>query len=140
MTGRAFKYSDEEIITLAEINPGFGLRRFIKQLYPNTHRFSAYKHEFTMLFNDFREFSGTDLIEHLEDVSFSKMVSGVEYMEVTGENQLPTGYGRGTGGRKPKPERKQKSRTLIKVPLPPQEFNWGDIVPESERRYGKRTS
>ena len=128
-----FKYSDEEIISLAELNPGYGLRRLINQLYPNVHKFSEYKYEFIMLFNDYNEFCGIDLIEQLEDQSYSKLVSGPEYLEITGEKQLPVGYGRGTGGRKSKPDRKNPTASLIKVPLPPQEFNWGGLPPESER-------
>ena len=132
-----FKYSDEEIIALAELNPGFRLRRFIKQLYPNTHKFSQYKYEFIMLFSDYHKFSGTDLIEQLDDSSYSKLVSGDEYKEITGEKQLPVGYGRNMGGRMAKPDRKKPVASLIKVPLPPQEFNWGDITPESDRTRRK---
>ena len=134
MSGNRYKYSDEEILYLAELNPGYGFRRFIKSLYPNTHKFSQYKHEFTLLFNDYKEFCGVDLIEHLDDPKYSILVSGDEYLRITGERQLPVGYGRQTGGRTSKPDAVKPRGAQIRIPLPPQEFNWGNIPSEQARR------
>ncbi len=118
------RFSDEEVIRLAELNPGFGLRRFIHVLYPNTHKFSEKKYEFTILFNDFRDFCGIDLIDILEDPDYSTLVPRDVYLQITGEKRLPVGYGRSTGGHSSKPSRKKPVGVQIKVPLPPQEFNW----------------
>ena len=134
MSNNQFKFSDEEIIQLAELNPGYGFRRFIKSLYPNTHKFSQYKYEFTLLFNDFKEFCGIDLIEILDDPKFSIIVSGDEYLRITGEKQLPVGYGRSLGGRSSKPETVKTRGAHIKIPLPPQDFNWENIPNEQSRK------
>ena len=130
------KYSDEEVIELAELNPGFGLRRFVKVLYPKAKSPRDYEYNFTMLFDDWKDFSGIDLLDHLEDKIYSKMVNGDEYLKITGKKYLPSGYGR-SSARTSSIERKGKPGLGVKVPLKPQVFNWGNIIKESERKYKK---
>ena len=117
------KFTEEEIIELAELNPGYGLRRFVKILYPKSKNklMKKYEYNFTMLFQDFKEAFGIDLLNHLVDKRYSKIVSGDEYLKITGEKSVPTGYGNSGGG--------------VRIPLKPQEFIWGDITPENERTY-----
>lgn len=130
------KYSDEEVIELAELNPGFGLRRFVKVLYPNTKSPRKKEYDFTMLFDEWKNFSGIDLLNHLEDKKYSKMVNGDEYLKITGEKYLPSGYGR-SSSRISSTERKGTPGSGVKVPLKPQIFNWGNLIKESERKYKK---
>ena len=130
------KYSDEEVIELAELNPGFGLRRFVKVLYPKAKSPRDYEYDFTMLFDDWKDFSGIDLLNHLEDKKYSKMVNGDEYLKITGEKYLPSGYGR-SSSRISSTERKGTPGSGVKVPLKPQIFNWGNLIKESERKYKK---
>ena len=130
------KYTDEEILILAELNPGFGLRRFVKQLYPKTKALRKYEYDFTMLFKDWKDFTGVDLLNHLEDKKYSKLVTGEEYLKITRKKHLPSGYGR-SSSRTSSIERKGSPGTGVKVPLKPQRFNWGNVIRESERRYKK---
>ena len=130
------KYSDEEVIELAELNPGFGLRRFVKVLYPKTKSPRDYEYDFTILFDEWKDFSGIDLLNHLEDKKYSKLVNGDEYLKITGKKYLPSGYGR-SSSRTSSTERKGKPGLGVKVPLKPQIFNWGDIIKESDRKYKK---
>ena len=130
------KYSDEEVIELAELNPGFGLRRFVKVLYPKSKSPRDYEYDFAMLFDEWKDFSGIDLLNHLEDKKYSKMVNGDEYLKITGKKYLPSGYGRSTS-RISSTERKGTPGSGVKVPLKPQIFNWGNLIKESERKYKK---
>lgn len=69
------------------------------------------------------------------------MVTMAEYKAITGNILPPPGWGRGGGGRKPKPDRKQE-RDEVKqalVALDPHDFNWlnipetGSIEPHTGR-------
>jgi hypothetical protein len=133
MSGSQPRYSDEEVIQLAEQNPGYGFRMFTKSLYPNTHRLIEYMYEFTLLFNEYRKFCGVDLIGNLDQPKSSNLVFDEEYLRITGEKQLPVSYGRSKGGRSSKPTRQNPTGAIIKVPLTPQEFHWGDLPTEHER-------
>ena len=126
------KFSDEEIIELAELNPGFGLKRFVKILYPKAKSSRTYEYEFTMLFSDFKDAFGVDILNHLEDKRYSKLVTGDEYLKITGKKYLPSGYRRSTS-RISSIERKGSPGEGVKIPLKPQKFVWGDITPENER-------
>lgn len=71
-----WKYTVEEAIHLAKINPHYGFGRFIATLYPNKGVYKEYFYEFTLLFNDYKEFTGTDLIKILEGEKPNLQVSG----------------------------------------------------------------
>ena len=121
-------FSDENIVDLAELNPGYGIKRFIKKLYPNVKERMMRRHEYEViiLFSDLKEAFGVDLLNHLEDKKYSKLVNGDEYMRITGNKSLPRGFGR-SSSRISSELRKGEPGEGVKVPLPPQEFNWGDI-------------
>ena len=129
-------YHPDDIIRLAIANPGYGFREFLEELYPTRGKkskgrtgegvtlrlFKIYKHE-----------SGVDLFEVLQDTSNHKLVNLVDYMKKTGEKYPPRGYG--TQTRESKLTRKNQRGSNIKIPLPPQEFNWLDVeaIPDEER-------
>jgi hypothetical protein len=125
-SGISRKYSDEEIITLAELNPGFGFDRFVQELYPRSSRTRPRTWIFA-LFEDFKNFCGIDLYNLLNDESYSELVSIPEYKEKMGSKYAPRGYGRNAGGRTPKPDRIEEINSNLKVPLPPQDFKWVNI-------------
>jgi len=111
---RRAKYSDEELINLALLNQGYGFNRFIEFLAVSNHFVFD-------LFSEFKEFTGEDPYQILQDVSNHAMVKESQYREITGKKQLPTGFGRGTG---PRASGENKGNHKF-IPLPPQEFNWG---------------
>jgi len=131
------RYSDAEIISLARQNPGYGIERFCKELYPRTKKLAEIRYRITMFLQDYCSESGEDLFDLLQDPDFSEIVSAYEYREITGKSRLPQGHGRsnarsskvsegfGKGTRKSGAERN--------IPLPPQKFNWGEID-DSENR------
>ena len=114
---RRSKYSDEDLIHLATLNQGYGFNRFVQFL-----RIS--KNQFFDLLLDFKEFTGEDIFQHLQDTSNHTLVTEAKYMQLTGGRQLPKGYGAGTG---PRLRRDKKGENGLKVPLPPQDFIWGGI-------------
>ena len=116
---RRQKYTDEELIDLAFLNPGYGFERFTK--------FLSLSRNFVMdLFLEFKEFTGgeEDPLAALQDPSFVSWVTKAEYKRVVG-GPTPRGYGaRGaSGGSKANLDASQAL-----VPLPPIDFNWGDIA------------
>jgi hypothetical protein len=131
------KYSDEELIQLASLNPGFGFREFMMELYPKGEK-TSYRNSVVMQFlKENQGPNGTNLYADLQDPSHTSWVTKEKYKQVTGEKYLPQGYGsRGSSGGK---KAKLDSRQAL-VPLPPQDFDWGDVIPSSSRpsnRYGK---
>jgi len=124
------RYSDEEIIELILLNPGFGLDRFLRILYPKAKSVKPQRFRVTVLLNDYRDFTGEDLYDLLQDPKFSTLVSENEWKKITGKSRLPKGIGRSTGGRPSKAsESYGKGRRGIgdwrTILLPPQKFNWG---------------
>lgn len=138
---QGFNYSDEEILALTRQNPGFGIQRFCKELYPKTRKLSEIRFLVTMLLQEHLEVTGEDLFDLLQDPSFSRMVSANEYKNITGKSRLPQGHGRSTSRTSKVSEGfgkgSRKVGSEINIPLPPQEFNWGDI-PNSEGRTHRR--
>jgi hypothetical protein len=120
---RRSKYSDEDLIHLVTLNQGYGFNRFVQFL-----RIS--KSQFFDLLLDFKEFTGEDLYQHLQDTSNHTLVTEAKYMQITGSRQLPRGYGAGTG---PRLRRDKKGQNGYKVPLPPQDFIWGGIERNDSR-------
>jgi transposase-like protein len=124
------KYSDEELIELIILNPGFGLERMLRVLYPKSKSVRNQRFRVTMLLNDYKDFTGEDLYEFIQDPSFSRWVSEHEYKEITGNSRVPKGSGRATGGRPSKVSESYGAGTKNvgdhrNIPLPPQKFNWG---------------
>ena len=121
---RRTKYTDEELVDLASLNPGYGLKRFVNLLRV-TERYVI------DLFLDLKEFTEgeIDLLVHLQDERFGEMVTRKEYVEITGEKHSPRGSGlstsRASGG--------SKGNNAKSIYLPPQEFNWGEHSKNSWR-------
>ena len=126
------KYTGEEVIALARLNPGFGIRRMATQLYPSREP-NEVASKITLILKEHEEETGERLFEDLQSTEFSQMVTENEYLRITGKN-IPRGHGRragrNRGGQRVNRDAKHK---MTMIPLPPQEFNWGDITPESER-------
>lgn len=120
---RRSKYSDEDLIHLVTLNQGYGFNRFIQFL-------GISRNQFFDLLLDFKEFTGEDLYQHLQDTSNHILVTEENYMRITGSRQLPRGYGAGTG---PRQRRDKKGQNGYKVPLPPQDFIWGEIERNDSR-------
>ena len=110
------KFSDEDLIDLALLNRGYGFNEFVDFL-------GVSKGPTFDLFYEFKQFTGEDPYNVLQDTSNHTLVSAKEYLSVTGKKYLPVGYGH-TNGNKVKGENRN---THKKVPLPPQTFNWGEI-------------
>lgn len=129
------KYTAEEIIELARLNPGFGLLRMLPELYPTqkgkqVNNRERITNDIILILQEHKEESGEDLFDLLQSTEFSTTVTEAEYLKRTGRKYLPKGRGRGTGSRL---SRSQGGGHHTFIELPPQEFNWGEIVPESER-------
>ena len=77
--------------------------------------------------------TGENLYDSLQDTSNHRIVSLPDYMRITNSKFPPLGYGYGSGGRTPKPLRKGEKGRGIKVPLPPQVFQWGHVEPSGSR-------
>ena len=110
------KYSDEELIELAFQNPGYGIKRFISFL-------GVSEKNLFELFIEYKKFTNgeEDLIGHLQDERYGKMVTRQEFIETTGKKYPPKGSGLSTsrisGG--------EKGKLQKAIYLPPQEFVWG---------------
>ena len=120
---RRQKYTDEELIELAFLNPGYGLKRFIQ--------FLGVTQDFVLdLFLEFKEFTDgeEDPLATLQDPSFVSWVTKAEYKRVVG-GPIPKGYGAkgSAGGSKANFDAPQAL-----VPVPPLDFNWG---PYEEKIY-----
>ena len=113
------KYSDEELIELVKLNPGYGCNRFCNHL--------SITIPFVMeLLDDYKNYFDEDLFSLLQDESYVTMVTESEYRRITGYKYNPVGWGRSTATAGRKANRDAGQTT---VPLPPQDFNWGEIKP-----------
>ena len=89
------KYSDEELIELALLNPGYGFKRFVQLL--------SISEPFVLeLFTQWKEHFGEDIFGLIQDESYTQMVSQKEYKKITGLSRVPRGSGRAEGGRSSK--------------------------------------
>ena len=123
------KFSDDEIIELAWLNPGFGIDRLINQIYPESGKLRKLRYELTVLMNIYLNETGEDVYSSLQNPEYIKWVTHHEYVKITGKN-IPKGFGR--KGKSIGKSGDKKSRASL-VPLPPQRFNWGEITSFSER-------
>lgn len=122
------KYTEEEIIRLATQNPCFGFVRFGKILYPakkGEFRTSSAAAEMISIFEEYKKETGIDLYDSLQSEEGLPIITEAEYKKITGKKNLSSGSGRRSGFRVTK-------GGTMRV-LHPQEFLWGEIVPEDER-------
>jgi hypothetical protein len=129
-------YNPDDIIRLAEANPGYGFRRFLKELYGSSSRRSS---QVLRLFEIHKIEAGVDLFDVLQDTSLSKMVTRKEWKSITNNAPTPKGAGLSTA-RRSKLERKVGIGTNSRnIPLPPQNFYWLDVteVDDEEYEYGQ---
>jgi len=112
------KYSDEELIELAYLNPGYGFRRFVSFL-------SISEKHCLGLFSDYKDFTNDeeDLYDHLQNETNGTMVTIEDYREITGRRYSPKGTGLSTS----KAPGSKRGGRLKPIFLPPQIFNWGGI-------------
>ena len=124
------KYSDDELILLASLNPGYGFRKFMMQLYPSGQKTSRRNASVMAFLKEIVDDEGKNYYEILQEPSKISWVTKSQYYRITGEKYLPSGYGsRGaSGGKKANLDAGQSL-----VPLPPQKFDWGDVTPSNRR-------
>jgi len=125
------KFNPDDIIRLALANPGYGFKRFMGILTGSTSRTKRHS-QILRLFDLHQKETGVNPYDVLQDSSKLEMVTMKRYTEVTGVRAPPVGFGRGSGGRTSKPNRKKPMDEVRNklVPLPPQTFNYLD-VPET---------
>ena len=136
------KYSDEELIQLAILNPGFGIDRFLKVLHPASDGDKRRRKRYYLiqLFDEHKEEFNEDLFDIIQDPDYSTMVTEKQYKQITGEKYLPQGryMGRSTSRTSKISEGYGKGYNTrgdaqANIPLPPQDFHWGDILPVEQR-------
>ena len=89
------KYSDEEVLQLVKLNPGYGISRFIEQLYPNTHKKAELRFRFTMILDDFLRENGEDLYAELQNPEHTRHnYSGEKSETLQGEESQKIDYRR----------------------------------------------
>ena len=133
--GKGVKFNPDDIISLAKMNHGYGFRRFVKLMCgePDKQPDSKNISQVMRVFDIHKIETGENLFDSLQDTSMHRIVSLPEYMRITNSRFPPVGYGKGSGGRTPKPLRKGEQGRGIKIPLPPQVFHWGNIDPDGSQ-------
>jgi len=126
-------YSDDELIQLMFLNPGFGFRRFIKEVGRGRDKLS---HRLLDIIEIVKETKGVDLFAHLQNPDSMEKVPAIDWYEHSSTTTSPKGQGR-RGNRSSRRQmadrRKAGARNVgakIKVSL--LEFNWGNITPYDE--------
>tara|TARA_Y100000748_G_scaffold290729_1_gene277623 strand:+ start:60 stop:1133 length:1074 start_codon:yes stop_codon:yes gene_type:complete len=119
------RYHPDDIIRLAQVNQGFGFRRFLAEIHGKGggERGGGNESQTLRLFEIHKLETGEDLFAHLQDPSQTQMVTRREYHEITGLDRAPMGSGLSTSRR----SGADKGSHAKDVPLPPQEFNWLDV-------------
>ena len=120
--GVAHKYTPDEILHLASINPGYGFREFINKLY-NSGGTNNYK--VMALLQEYKESTGIDLYALLQSPDYMVKMHWSDYLEKYGElpndrlyllkQERPPKEKRGLGGK--------RYSTIMGHP----DFNWGDV-------------
>ena len=118
------KYTDDELIQLISLNPGFGLDRMIKQILPDSDadKRRDIRYDIIQLLAEYKKEFGDDLYAEIQNPDYSTRVTEAEYLRITGKKYLRKGLSRSQGG---------GNHTFID--LPPQIFDWGDISKPQER-------
>ena len=122
------KYTNNELIYLAMINPGYGFRRFTKTLYNGSDKIQNRCLEVFMAAKE----DGIDPYDCLQDPEYMEKIDALEFFEKRG--YIPPHSGatgailsmRGGKGLK-HPRRKIKDDSHI-------EFNWGELGPRKWTR------
>ena len=128
-------YSDDEIIQLMFLNPGFGFLHFMKEVSrTDTDKLGQ---RLLDIIEIVKETKGVDLFAHLQNPDLMQNVPVIDWYEHSGTTNSPKGQGRSTGQgssrRQMTDRRKAGARNVgrkIKVSL--LEFNWGNITPYDE--------
>lgn len=129
-------YSDDELVQLMFLNPGFGFRRFMKEVSGKTDTDRSLRRLLDII-EIVKETKGVDLYAHLQNPDLMETVPVIDWYEHSGTSYSPKGQGRSTGQgssrRQMTDRRKAGARNVgrrIKVSL--LEFNWGNITPYDE--------
>jgi len=128
-------YSDDELIQLMFLNPGFGFLHFMKEVSrTDTDKLGQ---RLLDIIEIVKETKGVDLFAHLQNPDSMQNVPVIDWYEHSGTPHSPKGQGRSTGQgssrRQMTDRRKAGARNVgrkIKVSL--LEFNWGNITPYDE--------
>ena len=124
-------YEPDDIIILAEKNPGFGFKRFCNELCGKKKN-STGEGVILRLFDIHRKETKNDLFKHLQSPDKVRMVNREEWWKITNNAPIPRGYG---GTRTGGIEKNSKNMSKVKlIPLPPQYFDWHDITPINEKK------
>ena len=103
------------------------------QLYPGKEQ-NRQASKITLILMEHERETGEALYDELQSTDYTQMVTENEWLRITGARFIPKGHGR-KGGRNRdggRVNRDLRNKSTM-IPLPPQDFNWGDITPESER-------
>ena len=131
---RGVRYTPEEIILLVNSNRGYGLERMIKKIYfengtTRSQNQSRYFSDTLDVLMDYKETTGEDMYLWIQDPEMTTMVTRNTWKEITNNAPTPKGAGLSTS-RTSKLDRKVGIGTNSRhIPLPPQEFDWGGVVP-----------
>ena len=136
------KYTDEELIQLISLNPGFGLDRLIKQILPGSDadKRRDIRYDIIQLLAEYKKEFGDDLYAEIQNPDYIQYVTENEYKEITGEKYLPQGryLGRSTSRSSKLSDgfgkgHNTRGGAMANIPLPPQTFEWGAISKPHER-------
>ena len=136
-----FKFTELEIIYLAELNRGYGIKEFSKTLFGEKNSGSRTVVMLLALFEAVEEETGVDLAEHLDDPSAMTLYSNAEWADkqrAEGKMQIqrPRGYGRkGPSLGLSKNPSTVKGKFGVKASP---EFNWGVLGPRVWQGSGPR--
>lgn len=113
------KWGDNDIIYLASINPGYGFKRFVAQLYKG--KSDQQSMVVLQVLNHFKEQTGNDYYDLLQDNSKMETVSMAEFIETIGK-AVPRYQGQ-RGKTVPAQQSQAKIKTDENIP-----FNWGKFA------------
>ena len=123
------RFNPDDILLLAELNPGYGFKSFIKKMTKSHSYESSVGNQILRIFEIHKNETGIDFYHYLQDTTSHQKVSLPEYLKITGKKSPPSGFG-GSGGRLSKLDRKGLRNRNVKILLPPQIFNWSEINPQ----------
>jgi len=129
---KGLKFNPDDIIQLALNNAGYGFKEFVKKMTGEDKYKSEVVSQILRIFEIHESETEISIYNLLQDTSNHTIVSLPRYLEITGKKYPPSGFG-GAGGRTPKPQRKGLMNRNVKIPLPPQNFNWLNISPDGSR-------
>ena len=81
------KYTDDELIQLVSLNPGFGLDRMIKQILPDSDadKRRDIRYDIIQLLAEYKKEFGDDLYAEIQNPDYSTTVTEAEYLRITGK-------------------------------------------------------